>query len=63
MTNYEMLKQQNIHVIALVLRCPVEAGFIDDYRCTQKGKACAKCTLEWLQEKAEFSYLLRRDKP
>lgn len=58
MTNYEMIKNQDIYAMALTIMCPFEAGFLDDYRCkpdnngVHAGK-CGKCCLEWLQGESE----------
>lgn len=69
MTNFEMLKRQGEYVMALVLRCPYDAGFIGEYRCGPAAREekhrdrCIKCRYTWLNEEAEFSYLLEGGKP
>jgi hypothetical protein len=58
MTNFEMIKNQDIYAMALSLMCPFEAGFLDDYRCKKDHNGVrdgerGKCVLEWLQEESE----------
>ena len=68
MTNYEMIKNQDIYAMALTIMCPYDLGFLDNYRCDSDrgGKCgsgdiskgytrykCIKCTLAWLEETSE----------
>ena len=58
MTNYEMIKNQDIYAMALTIMCPHDLGFWDDYRCNtnkseNRGGKCVKCTLAWLEETSE----------
>ena len=55
MTNYEMIKNQDIYAMALTIMCPYDLGFLDEYRCGDgiKGGKCGKCTLAWLEETSE----------
>ena len=42
MTNYEMIKNQDIYAMALTIMCPYEAGFLGEYRCEDDKTYCVE---------------------